>query len=142
MNIFIILICIITLHSCTKNKEYLGKEPTFQGQTLTVSQLLNRNLKQTHVRITGKVTNVCKTEGCWFILQDKSLSIRCVFENPSINMDQVNMHKTMSFEGSLIDQIIDEETAEEYAKQEGRDVHVSGKQRISVFVISTILLEE
>jgi hypothetical protein len=57
-------------------------------------------------------------------------------------MDPVNMHKTMSFEGSLIDQIIDEETAKEYAKQEGRDVHVSGKQRISVFVISTILLEE
>jgi len=137
------MICIITLSSCSENKEYIGKEPVFQGQTLTVSQLLNRNLKQTHVMITGKVVNVCKTEGCWFILKDQSTSIRCVFEDPSVFMDQVNLHKTMSFEGKLKDQIVDVETAAEYAKQEGKTSVASiGKQRISVFVISTILLEE
>jgi len=143
LNIFIIVICIITLSSCSDNKKYIGKEPVFQGQALTVSQLLNHNLKQTQVRITGKVVNVCKTEGCWFILQDQSTSIRCVFEDPSVFMDQVNIYKTMSFEGKLKDQIVDVETAAEYAKQEGKTLTAtSGKQRISVFVISTILLEE
>lgn len=121
----------------------MGKEPTYYGSSLTVSELLNRNLKQTHVRIRGKVVNICKTEGCWFILQSNESTIRCVFEEPSLFMDMQNMGKEMSFEGQLKDEIVDEETAKSYASQEGKAVNsILGKQRISVFVISTILLEE
>ncbi|NBO70448.1 DUF4920 domain-containing protein [bacterium] len=143
MKSLLIVLIVICFFSCTEKKTFLGKQPSYEGNALTVSELFNKKIKQTHIRITGTIYEVCKAEGCWFILQDKEQKLRCIFDNPSITMNVSNKNKRMSFEGILTDEIVDESTAREYAQQVGESTtDISGKKRIQLFVVSTILLDE
>ena len=143
MNILIMFIILIIASSCTEQKEYLGDHPKYEGNTLSVSELKNKNIKNTLVRVKGKIYEVCKTEGCWFIVSDKQTKLRCSFAKSSLFMDINNKSKTMSFEGKLIDEIVDEEIAKTYAEQSGEaSSTIQGKKRIPIFIVSTILINQ
>ena len=96
------------------------------------------------MQIKGKVFNVCKAEGCWFILKQDQTTLRCSFESPTIFMDTMNLQQNMTLEGKLIEEIIDEETATTYAEQAGENMpKMEGKKkRVPIFVVSTILLNQ
>lgn len=133
---------IILFVSCSNQEKYLGKAPSYSGKEYTVSELVKANLLNTNIRLTGTVKEVCNTEGCWFILSDGKSRMRCIFESPSIAMDKKFKSTLITVEGMLTDQIVDKETAQMYAEQIGdRSDSISGKKRVSVFVVSTIMLQ-
>ncbi len=132
------------MYSCTEEQLYLGKEPVFQGESLTVEELLQKKLFNTTVQVSGMIYNICKTEGCWFIMKQEQTSLRFIFESPSLFMDTVNLHSIIKVEGKLTEQIIDEETAMTYAEQAGEEKPImeGNKKRIPVFAVSTIFLKK
>ncbi|MGA1276884.1 MAG: DUF4920 domain-containing protein [Candidatus Kapaibacteriota bacterium] len=143
MNILIMFIILIFASSCSEQKEYLGDQPKYEGNVLSITELMTKNMKNTHVRIKGKIYEVCKTEGCWFIVSDTKTKLRCSFAKPSLFMDMKNKSKSMSFEGKLTDEIVDEYTAKTFAEQSGEDTStILGKKRVPLFIVSTILIDQ
>lgn len=144
MKHLLIMLMAFVFFSCSNEETFLGKEPIFKGDVLTVKQLLDKKLMNSTVQIKGKVYNVCKAEGCWFIMKQDQTTLRCSFESPSIFMDTLNLNKIMTLEGKLIEQIIDEETAKDFAEQAGENAPImeGSKKRVPIFVVSTILLNQ
>jgi hypothetical protein len=127
--------------SCSEDKQFIGKEPTYSGTPLSVRQLLDKKLLNSTVQMQGRISNICKAEGCWFIISQDQSSLRCTFESPSIFMDTSNLNKVLTVEGKLTEEIVDAETAIMYAEQAGdSNATMEGnKKRVPVFVVSTIL---
>lgn len=144
MKQLLLILIAFAFASCLNEETYLGKEPTYKGDVLTVKQLLDKKLMNSTVQIKGKVYNVCKAEGCWFILKQDKTTLRCSFESPAIFMDTLNLQKSMTLEGKLSEEIIDEETASTYAEQAGESnpAMEGSKKRVPIFVVSTILLNQ
>ena len=143
MKFIILIILSFGIYSCSEEKTYLGKEPAYMGESLTVKELLDKKLLNSTVQVSGKIFNVCKTEGCWFVMKQDQTSLRCIFESPAIFMDTVKLHTIMKVEGKLREEIIDEETSIMYAEQAGEEKPImeGNKKRVPVFVVSTILLK-
>ena len=144
MKFIMLIILALGLYSCSEEKTYLGKEPVYMGEPLTVKELLGKKLLNSTVQVSGKIYNVCKTEGCWFVMKQDQTSLRCIFDSPAIFMDTVNLQTIMKVEGKLREEIIDEETSVMYAEQAGEEkpIMVGSKKRVPVFVVSTILLKQ
>jgi hypothetical protein len=144
MKFIMLIILAFGIYSCSDEKTYFGKEPVYMGEPLTVKELLSKRLLNSTVQVSGKIYNVCKTEGCWFVIKQDQTSLRCTFESPTIFMDTLNLHTIMKVEGKLIEEIIDEETSVMYADQAGEDKPImeGSKKRVPVFVVSTILLKQ
>ena len=144
MKFIILIILAFGIYSCSEEKTYLGKEPIYMGEPLTVKELLSKKLLNSTVQVSGKIYNVCKTEGCWFVLKQDQISLRCTFESSAIFMDTLNLHTIMKVEGKLTEEIIDEETSVMYAEQAGeaKPIMEGSKKRVPVFVVSTILLKQ
>jgi aspartyl/asparaginyl-tRNA synthetase len=144
MKFIMLIILAFGLYSCSEEKTYLGKEPIYMGEPLTVKELLGKKLLNSTVQVSGKIYNVCKTEGCWFVMKQDQTSLRCTFESPTIFMDTVNLHTIMKVEGKLREEIIDGETSVMYAEQAGEEKPImeGNKKRVPVFVVSTILLKQ
>jgi hypothetical protein len=143
MKIIILIILSFGIYSCSEEKTYLGKEPVYMGEPLTVKELLDKKLLNSTVQVSGKIFNVCKTEGCWFVMKQDQTSLRCIFETPAIFMDTLNLQTIMKVEGKLREEIIDGETSVMYAEQAGEEKPImeGSKKRVPVFVVSTILLK-
>jgi len=144
MKFIMLIILAFGIYSCSEEKTYLGKEPVYMGEPLTVKELLEKKLLNSIVQISGKIYNVCKTEGCWFVIKQDQTSLRCIFESPAIFMDTLNLHTIIKIEGRLTEQIIDGETSVMYAEQAGEEKPImeGSKKRVPVFVVSTILLKQ
>lgn len=144
MKFVMLIILAFGIYSCSEEKTYLGKEPVYMGEPLTVKELLEKKLLNSTVQVSGKIYNVCKTEGCWFVIKQDQTSLRCTFESPAIFMDTLNLHTIMKVEGKLTEEIIDGETSVMYAEQAGEDKPImeGSKKRVPVFVVSTILLKQ
>ena len=98
----------------------------------------------TPIQIQGKIYNVCRTEGCWFIIKYNDATLRCTFESPALQMDVQNLQKDIIIEGKLTEEIIDAETALTYAEQAGEKASVleGNKKRVPMFIVSTILVKQ
>lgn len=144
MRYLLIIILSIVSISCSQDETYLGKEPVYTGEIMTVNQILDKKLMNTPVQIKGRIHNVCTTEGCWFIIAHNNAKLRCSFESPTLTMDTLNLHKELTIEGKLTEEIIDAETALIYAEQSGEKTPVleGSKKRVPIFVVSTILLHQ
>jgi hypothetical protein len=144
MKFIMLIILAFGIYSCSEEKTYLGKEPVYMGEPLTVKELLGKILLNSTVQVSGKIYNVCKTEGCWFVMKQDQTTLRCIFESPAIFMDTVNLQTIMKVEGKLREEIIDEETSVMYAEQAGEEKPImeGSKKRVPVFVVSTILLKQ
>jgi hypothetical protein len=144
MKFIMLIILAFGIYSCSEEKTYLGKEPVYMGEPLSVKELLGKILLNSTVQVSGKIYNVCKTEGCWFVMKQDQTTLRCIFESPAIFMDTVNLQTIMKVEGKLREEIIDEETSVMYAEQAGEEKPImeGSKKRVPVFVVSTILLKQ
>ncbi len=84
LQILLYTLLLITISACGEKKEYGAKESIVKESAISVKEALQPVNYDRPIKLSGVVTKVCQTEGCWMAIKDQNnAKIRVTFKDGS-----------------------------------------------------------
>jgi hypothetical protein len=116
------LLLVTALVSTTNAQTFYGDKITAKGakKSTELSKMPTKADSLTDVKVTGKVTSVCKKKGCWMKMDmgGKELMIR--FKDYGFFVPKDCDGKTATIQGKVKKEVIDVATLRHYAEDAGK----------------------
>jgi Domain of unknown function (DUF4920) len=91
------------------------------------------------VRITGELTEVCQSMGCWAVVRDDAGRSVCVtMKGHSFGIDKDTAGRDCDVEGSLVKKAVDPKTVEHYASEGSTNAPEKGKTEVYELVATGV----
>lgn len=114
--------------------------------TLTCEQLLADPAAQVDrtVRVTGRVADVCQSQGCWMVLTPKQATsadqvIRVTMRDHAFSVDKQGAGRETELEGILVQKEIDPDTVAHYESEAGDATAVPERQGMAYELVASVV---
>lgn len=83
------------------------------------------------VRITGQLTEVCQSMGCWAVVRDdRGATWRVTMKGHAFGIDKDTAGRTCDVEGTVAKKPVDPKTVEHYASEGSKNAPEAGKAEV------------
>lgn len=121
-NLLIILILATGIQVSAQEAKYFGKKIDENG-AISMAELIEKTAdgKETHVKVIGKVEEVCQTKGCWMLIQKgDGTTMRVKFKDYGFFVPKDCSGKTAVMEGKAFFRTVSVDELKHYAEDAGK----------------------
>lgn len=139
-SLIIVLLAFACGSSAKVQYDPFGDEITQEEALDTKSFLQAVTDESQSFKVKGTIEKVCQMKGCWMTLQNESgANIRVTFRDYGFFVPKDINGKEVVIEGEAFKEVLDEEVAQHYADDEGKEYDDSMRYTIS-FVAHGVLV--
>jgi len=133
---------MVVLLSCSEKKEFGSQENVVKESSLTITEVLKPVNYDRPVKVSGVVTKVCQTEGCWMAVGDDKSKIRVMFNEGKFTVPLNSSGKKVKMEGKVVNEVVDGETATMWWSHIDSVVsNPTTDQRVPIFMATSVTFE-
>ncbi len=117
-----ILLLTVGFHVSAQEAKYFGKKIDENG-AISMAELLEKTAdgKEMHVKVTGKVEEVCQTKGCWMLIdKGDGTTMRVKFKDYGFFVPKDCSGKTAVMEGRAFFRTVSVDELKHYAEDAGK----------------------
>jgi Domain of unknown function (DUF4920) len=91
------------------------------------------------VRVTGQLTEVCQSMGCWAVVRDdQGRTVRVTMKDHDFGIDKAGAGRACDIEGTLVKKAVDPKTVEHYASEGSKNAPEAGKTEVYEIVATGV----
>lgn len=143
LRIILFALLLTAISACGEKKEYGAKESIVKESAISVKEALQPVNYDRPIKLTGEVTKVCQTEGCWMAIKDQNnAKIRVTFKDGTFAVPLNSAGKKVQIEGMVVAEVVDGETAAMWMSHVDSTVtDTKTDKRVPMFVASSVKFE-
>lgn len=121
-NLLLVLFLLAGLFASAQDIQYFGKKIDESG-AISMSELMERTTdgKEMHVKVYGKVEEVCQAKGCWMLIEKgNGTTMRVKFKDYGFFVPKNCAGKTAVMEGKAFYRTVSVDELKHYAEDAGK----------------------